>query len=210
MVITDVILDFGHGGVDLKGRYTTAPKKMFTFPNGEKAYEGVLNRQIGKKVYEFLRWDINLKVHTTVDFDDPSDISLKDRINFVNRFDINKTLLVSIHSNAYNTKIRGFEIYTNKEQTLSDILAEYIFKSVEIFYNKISLKVRPDRADGDSDKEADFYVLDHSKCPAVLIECLYFDNIDDFKMLKNQKFQIQLAYHIYLGIRNFINSTKNV
>ena len=35
----NIILDCGHGGVDSLGKYTTAPAKMFTFSNGEVAYE---------------------------------------------------------------------------------------------------------------------------------------------------------------------------
>ena len=54
-MITNVVLDFGHGGIDKDGNYTTAPKKMHTYDNGEVAYEGVLNRQIGKYIKDCLK-----------------------------------------------------------------------------------------------------------------------------------------------------------
>lgn len=209
-MFTNIILDCGHGGLNEDGVYTTAPNKMFRFTDGEVAYEGHINRQIGRKLYEFLRWDENVKVHYTIHPDNPKDLSLKDRVKFINNFDRQSTLLVSIHCNAFNGKVRGFEIYTTTELTISDQVAEFIFNSVKTLYDKIALKTRPDLTDNDSDKEADFYVLINSKCPSVLVECLYFDNKEDYEMLKNQKFQTQLAYHIYLGIRNYINSKNYV
>jgi len=42
-MIKNIILDFGHGGIDESGKYTTKGKKH-DFGNGEVAYEGVLNR----------------------------------------------------------------------------------------------------------------------------------------------------------------------
>ena len=60
----NIILDFGHGGIDQNGTYTTAPAKMFTFSNGEIAYEGVLNRQIGGLVEIYLKSHLDLNVVT--------------------------------------------------------------------------------------------------------------------------------------------------
>lgn len=39
------LIDAGHGGM-VKGKYTTAPAKMFKFPDGLTIYEGVVNRDI--------------------------------------------------------------------------------------------------------------------------------------------------------------------
>ena len=53
-MIKNIILDFGHGGIDENGNYTTLGKKH-TFPNGETAYEGVINRRIGGMLRAFPR-----------------------------------------------------------------------------------------------------------------------------------------------------------
>ena len=79
------------------------------FDNGEIAYEGLINRQIGEKVYQFIKWDLDITPHYTVKPNDPTDLSLEKRAEFVNSFDKNTTLLISVHSNAFNTKARGFE-----------------------------------------------------------------------------------------------------
>ena len=184
--IKNIILDYGHGGIDSNGKYTTAPSKMFKFDNGDIAYEGVLNRQIGglvERLLKCLKPDLN--VLTTVQESDPKDVSLYERVQFANKFNKKETILVSIHSNASTShKARGFEIFTTKGFTKSDILAEKIANRVQELYNKIDLKLRFDTSDGDKDKEVDFYVLRKTTMPAVLLECLFFDNKEDFKKLK--------------------------
>lgn len=200
-MIKNVVLDFGHGGVDRSGRYTTAPSKMHEFPTGEVAYEGVINRQIGGFLYNILRHHYpTVNIDMTIPFDDPRDLSLSWRVRKVNQYDPSETLLVSIHSNAFDTTVRGFEIFTFPGYSLSDEIAENIFQEVKELYNKTGLKLRYDLSDGDHDKEARFYVLRKTKCPAVLIECLFFDNYSDFKHLVDIDFQYQLSKSIYKGI----------
>lgn len=202
----NVVLDFGHGGIDSNGKYTTAPGKMFKFPDGEVAYEGVLNRQIGGLVYTHLRNHRDLNVVCTVKEDDPRDLSLSYRVRVANQFPTKETLFVSIHCNAGGGKGTGFEIFTSKGKTKSDELAEKIADSVEDLYEEVGLNLRYDFSDGDKDKEVDFYVLRKTKGVAVLLECGFFDNPKDFALLKDSEFQCKLAMRIYKGILNFIQN----
>lgn len=208
-MIKNIVLDYGHGGIDKNGKYTTAPAKMAKLPSGEIAYEGVLNRQIGGILYQLLRWHSpKINIVCTVKADDARDLSLGHRVGVANKYPENETLFVSIHSNAFNGKARGFEIFTTKGTTKSDKLAEFIADEVKELYDKVGLKLRFDFLDGDKDKEADFYVIKKTRCPAVLIECLFFDNQEDFNYLKNPKFQKDLAFAIYQGIIKYINNEK--
>lgn len=206
MAIKNIVLDFGHGGLDSQGRYTTAPNKMFVHANGEAAYEGVLNRQIGGHVYTCLRSHKEFNVVCTVKEDDPRDISLSQRVRVANKFDPKETIFVSIHCNASKYhNASGFELFTTKGLTKSDSLAEEIANAVEHIYEDVGLRLRYDFSDKDKDKEADFYVLRKTKCPAVLLECGFFDNRKDFDLLKDPIFQGNLGSFIYTGILNFIN-----
>lgn len=210
MKIKNVVLDFGHGGIDENGNYTTAPNKMFKFPDGEVAYEGVLNRQIGGHVYTCLRSHLDLNIVCTVKEDDPRDISLSHRVRVANKFDPRETIFVSIHCNAsLSHNATGFEIFTTKGTTKSDLLATDIGNAVEVSLGKFDVRFRKDMSDGDLDKEADFYVLRKTKCPAVLIECGFFDYRPDFELLKDPIFQSDLASFIYTGILNYINEQDN-
>lgn len=206
-MIKNVILDFGHGGIDNNGHYTTSPNKMHTFSNGEVAYEGKLNREIGGNVYTLLRCEQGLNTICTVKKDDPRDLSLSYRVKVANQYPPQESIFVSIHCNAsLNHNASGFEIYTTETITKSDKLAEEIANSVESLYKKNNIPLRYDLSDGDKDKEVDFYVLRKTKSPAVLLECGFFDFEKDFKLLSDPIFQSELAIRIYNGIINFINS----
>ena len=205
-MIKNVVLDFGHGGIDKDGKYTTAPKKMHTFSDGEVAYEGVLNRQIGGHVYTCLRSHPELNIICTVKEDDPRDLFLGYRVRVTNALPPESTIFVSIHCNASpKHNASGFEIFTTKGTTKSDHLAQKIGLAVRSTLFKYNLRFRKDESDGDLDKEADFYVLRKTECPAVLLECGFFDFRPDYELLKDPLFQGDLASFIYTGIINYIN-----
>jgi len=203
--IKNIILDFGHGGLTKEGNYTSAPAKMHTFENGDVAYEGHINRRIGGTLYNMLLNHIpDLNVICTVDLDDPRDLSLGWRVRKENDFNPQETIFVSIHCNAFNTNASGFEIFTSKGDTGADHLAESIANSLESFFLGHGVKLRYDLSDGDKDKEKNFYVLRKTRCPAVLIECLFFDNLDNYEILKDPFMQNEIAGGIYRGILNYI------
>ena len=58
------------------------------------------------------------------------------------------------------------------------------------------IKLRQDTSDGDPDKEADFYILKHTKCPAVLAELLFMDYEKDCRKLMDAKFRQSMAENI--------------
>jgi N-acetylmuramoyl-L-alanine amidase len=207
MRIKNVVLDFGHGGLEKTGRYTTAPNKMFVHADGEPAYEGVLNRLIGGHVYTCLRSHQDLNIVCTVKQDDPRDIALSRRVRTANQYEASETLFVSIHCNASpRHNANGFELFTTIGTTTSDVLAESIATSVENMDDQVELKLRYDFSDGDKDKEADFYVLRKTKCPAVLLECGFFDNSLDYGLLRDPLIQSDYGFYIYKGIVNFIEN----
>lgn len=208
-MIKNIILDFGHGGIDKNGKYTTSPAKMHKFDDGVVAYEGVINRQIGGHIYTCLRGHSNLNVVCTVKEDDPRDLSLSYRVKVANSFDPKSTIFVSVHCNASpNHNASGFEVYTTKGFTKSDDLAESIATSAEVALDKVNMKLRYDFSDGDKDKEADFYVLRKTKCAAVLLECGFFDFRPEFDKLNNPIFQGDFGSFIYTGIINYINNVS--
>jgi N-acetylmuramoyl-L-alanine amidase len=207
-MIKNVILDFGHGGIDESGRYTTAPAKMYTHPNGEVAYEGVLNREFGSFLLQCLGQHPELNVVTTVSPYDSYDMPLHERVAIANQYNPKETIFVSIHCNA--GKGRGFEIWTSRGQTKSDILAQDIYYNVRHVYSKQGIPMRHDMSDGDVDKESDFYVLRKTKCPSVLLEMGFFDRMEDLEYLKDPLFQGNVMSFVYTGILDFIDRYERV
>lgn len=117
------------------------------------------------------------------------DVSLSERCNRANTIykeTGKQAILVSIHCNAAGSgsnwmQARGWEAWTSVGQTQSDVLAEYLYKAAA----KASpgMKMRKDTADGDSDKESQFYILHKTNCPAVLTENFFQDNKEDVEYL---------------------------
>lgn len=201
-----IIIDCGHGGIDSNGVYTTSPNKMHTFSDGIEALEGVLNREIGLKVFNYLK-EIGCNVHYTVNPSDPTDVSLTKRVKIANSFNKDTTVFISLHSNAsYSHNASGFEIWTSIGETKSDVLATYIAEEVKDEFPNI--RYRADYSDGDIDKESNFYVLKNTKCVAVLLENLFFDYREDFELLRSQSFQKRLTWRISNGIIRYLKTIR--
>lgn len=183
------LIDSGHGGM-LNGAYQTAPAKMHNFGNGTIAYEGVTNRIVKDYVMKFgVQSGLKLiDVCPTV-----LDLSLETRVKFINdlatNFGASSCLLISLHSNAGGGT--GFEIFTTKGNTLSDKYATLFIQRFATTFPKI--KLRTDVQDGDPDKEADFYILKNTNCPAILPEWLFFDNWQDYEIIRNELQQMNYA-----------------
>ena len=135
---------------------------------------------------------------------DKEDMPLRERTSKANKiYDQNKKYyFLSIHSNAASNELKGkglnatgFEIYTSKGQTKSDELATIAAK----WYKKelSDFRFRQEIEDGDPDKEANLAVLRDTKCPAFLVENLFYDNIKEAKFLMSENGQNKIASCLY-------------
>ena len=167
------ILDPGHGGL-LNGEYQTKGKRSPIWSDGSVYYEGVGNREIAAKVAARLD-KMGVDYAYTVNPNDPTDKPLSERTTWVNKLPYKNKILVSIHSNGASVEqANGWEIYTSVGETTSDKIAT-------IFYNRfqdkfMDRKFRKDTKDGDVDKEANFYIIKNTTCPAVLLENFFHTN----------------------------------
>jgi len=176
-----IILDPGHGGMK-NGKYVTAPAKMYVHDDEEKTtvYEGVFNREIVERIQKSLKGR-GITVYTTVN--GPDDLSLKSRVEFANgkAKQFKHCVFISVHGNA--GKGTGFEVFTSKGETYSDTIADYYIEAMkEEFPGEVA---RVDLTDGDKDKEANFYVLKNTICPAILTENFFMDNLEDAKLMNS-------------------------
>ena len=195
-----ILLDPGHG--------SNTPGKRS--PDGllrEYAY----TREIANLVYHGLhREGIDAEVIVREELDVP----LSERICRVNEacreYGVANVLLVSIHVNAAGdgsewTKAVGWECYTSPGKTKADKLATCIYEEASLYIPEVS-KMRPDLSDGDPDKEARFYMLTQSKCPAVLTENLFMDNKSECKYLLSLKGKAAIANIHVKGIKKYLSS----
>lgn len=96
---------------------------------------------------------------------------------------------MSIHANAGGGT--GFEVYTSPGETKADSIATALIEQLQQDFPEI--KMRKDLADGDPDNEAVFYILKHTKAPALLAENLFMDTESDCRLLMAEDFRERLA-----------------
>lgn len=192
-----ILIDAGHG-IETPGK--RSPDGAFR--------EYLWNRQVAELVFEDLGidgYDVSLVVTET------NDIPLITRVNRVNaicnKYGTDDVILVSIHSNAAGNgkdwmNAKGWSCYTTKGNTKSDLLAELLYDAFEIAFP--DKKIRKDMQDGDRDWEENFYIIQKSKCPAVLIENFFYDNKEECKWLLQEAVKVRIAMAIEQGIRDYV------
>lgn len=164
-------------------------------------YEWEFNRDIVQRVANMCT---NAGIRYRVLVPEDNDISLEarcERANRIYRETGGKCFLLSIHANAGGGT--GWECYTTKGETKSDRIAEILANEWRAEFGD-QWKIRADYTDGDADKESQFYILQHTKCPAVLSENLFFDNYNDYQFLMTDAGRERIAKVHFETIKRLI------
>ena len=202
------ILDAGHGGIidnvyqtpesDWKKSYfknkVLLPSRMGTKwleeNCDEKFYEGVFNREVRELLSKKLM-ERNIKHFFVNDTEKNMPLSqIVYSANIIAAREKRKCVFISIHSNAGGG--RGLEVYTSKGFTKADPLGQILAEELHKEFN--TSVFRKDLTDKDWDKEADFYVLKYTAMPAVLSENFFYDNYNDFELLKKKETKEKVAH----------------
>jgi len=220
-----IILDCGHGGINPENnRYETAPNKMWHhFDDDYIFYEGEYNRVIGRTLTEIINdWNknpINQTKQIQYEFVSHSikDTPLKDRVERANDIHVlnPNAIYLSFHANASpKQNAKGFEVFTSSSTTYADVIASQYYNEFmkSDYFRKHQFNWRGDWTDNDPDKEADFYVLRNTTCPAILIEHGFFDHPKEYKFLLEHDTILEFSYmhmNIILWHYNYNNLWKD-
>lgn len=192
-----ILIDPGHG-IDTPGK--RSPDGLFL--------EYLWNRQVADLILEGL---VSAGVDASLVVTETNDVTLRNRVNRVNticnRVGASNVLLVSIHANAAGNgsawmNARGWSCYTSKGKTKSDQVAECLYDAFEEEFQ--DRKIRKDMSDGDRDWEENFYVLQRSKCPAVLLENFFYDNREECAWMLQEETKRRIASAAVKGIIKYI------
>ena len=192
-----VLIDPGHG-IDTPGK--RSPDGLFR--------EYLWNRQVADLILEGL---VSAGVDASLVVTETNDVTLRNRVNRVNticnRVGASNVLLVSVHANAAGNgsawmNARGWSCYTSKGKTRSDQVAECLYDAFEEEFQ--DRKIRKDMSDGDRDWEENFYVLQKSKCPAVLLENFFYDNREECAWMLQEETKKRIASAAVKGIIKYI------
>jgi len=218
--IKPLLIDYGHGGL-IDSVYQTPGGKQYTCTDVQPPltlYEGVSNRMSAAALMR-LAHSAGVPVFDVVAdqwiTDMPSwedlqqlDVSLQARVQSANAHP--DGILISCHSNAIGTSIRGpslaangIDIYTYYGESGADPIASSIWQSFKD--NQNALRVRSgDWTDGDPDCEAGFYILRKTSMPAVLGEIGFFTNLHDAEYLSQLANHEQIAACYWYGVKPYV------
>ena len=192
-----ILIDPGHG-IDTPGK--RSPDGLFR--------EYLWNRQVADLILEGL---VSAGIDASLVVTETNDVTLRNRVNRVNticnRLGASNVLLVSVHANAAGNgsawmNAKGWSCYTSKGKTKSDQVAECLYDAFEAEFR--DRKIRKDMSDGDRDCEENFYVLQKSKCPAVLLENFFYDNREECAWMLQEETKRRIASAVVKGIIKYI------
>ena len=193
-----ILIDAGHG-IDTPGKRS---------PDGS-FLEYRWNRQMADLVIARL---VSRGIDASLVVTETNDIPLRTRVMRVNKVcdqvGAKNVLLISIHANAAGMgkewmNAKGWCCYTSPGKTGSDEFAECMYDSfTKAFPDR---QIRRDKTDGDSDYEANFYMLTKSKCRAILLENFFYDNKEECQWLQSRVTQERIANASVVGILLYLS-----
>lgn len=187
-----IALDPGHGGKDPGA---VGPTRVL---------EKNVNLAVCRKIAEKLRGSVDVCLTRDGDYGfGPTALSdLAGRVAVANQSGAD--VFISVHCNsADNLSARGMEVYTLPGPGPADQLAESIVRAWKAAISNVP--VRKDLADGDSDKEANFYVLRKTDMPAVLVELAFISNPQEERLLAGMEFQDTAAGAIAAAVKSYFH-----
>lgn len=124
---------------------------------------------------------------------------MKNRVEIANNS--NAELFISIHMNKLDqTQYYGWQTFYKNNDKKSKKVAENIQTSLNYFIKKENSRTIK--------SISNIYLTKHVKIPLVIIECGFLSNEKENKLLQTDKYQNELAWSIYIGIMDYLNSLK--
>jgi N-acetylmuramoyl-L-alanine amidase len=175
-----IVIDAGHGGKD--------PGAISSYGYNEKT----VNLDVALQVAQILR---NKGHKVTMTRDSDEFIELEERAAIANRSGAD--IFASIHADSCATSSKnGFTIYVARSGSSA---STRLANAIDSYMTQTGIS-------SNSVRKADYRVLTHTRCPAVLIELGYLSNYWEAKQLKNVDMQKRLANAIAGGITNYVTA----
>jgi N-acetylmuramoyl-L-alanine amidase len=190
-----IVLDAGHGGIDggavsCTGKRESDVNLKITLCLNDlfhlMGYDTKLIRCSDTSVY--------IKGETTAQ----KKISdLKERVRIVNETE--NAILLSIHQNHFpDARYYGAQVFfANTDE--SEELAKQVQRGLVSMLNPESKRMIR-RCEG-------IYLMDHIKCPGILIECGFLSNPEEEARLQNPEYQQKIASIIMAAVSTYLSNT---
>lgn len=197
-----VIIDAGHGGED---------GGAVGVLDGREIYEKDLNLTISLLLRDLLEADgVNVVMTREQDvllYDRNTDyhgrkkvLDLAARLHMGQS--VENALFVSIHMNAFTqSQYKGLQVYYSPNHAASATLAQRI-------QTRVSEQLQHDNHRKVKRSGSEIHLLEHLKCPAVLVECGFLSNADDCRALSDTEYQRKLAFLLFCAIRESLEEIE--
>lgn len=188
---TRIVIDAGHGGSDLG--------KIGCSETCEKDINLKIAKLVAKKLSD--KCEIVLTRTEDVGLYMGSD-SNKRMADLMARCEIanqsSPTIFVSIHQNSIkDSDERGAQLFYFSRSKEGKRLAETIYGSItSVFAQMVKRPVKSNN---------NYYLLLHTKCPTVVVECGFISNPEDEKLLISEDYQDKMASAIARGVEEYLH-----
>ena len=196
-----IIVDAGHGGEDggAVAKDGTVEKNINL--SISLKLEGLLRlygyNVIMTRTDDKLIYDANAQ---TIREKKISDI--RNRMKIIN--DNPNSILISIHQNHFTEpKYHGTQVFYSKNNFESKTLAQCI-------QNCVTANIQKENMRDVKKTGTEIYLLYHAKNPAVMVECGFLSNYNELEKLKQENYQMEMAFSIFSGIINYIESNDTL
>jgi len=189
-----IVIDPGHGGIDIGASYDNLVEKKVNLDIARRLRNLLATK--GAKVIMTRYHDTALD-HKNQAYKSRHMRDLKARVDTINN---NKAeLFVSIHVNSFvgKFKIRGPIVFYQNKKKANQSLAQKIQQRLnQISYKGIDLPENSIRV-------GNYYILNNSRVTGVLVEVGFINKKVDNWLLTEDKFKDKLVYGIYQGILDY-------
>lgn len=184
-----IVIDAGHGGFD--------PGKV----GYEDVYEKDINFKIAQKLKSYFEQSGASVIMTRQSQDaiaSTKNDDMRQRKEIINKSKAD--LVISIHQNSFEDKsVCGPQVfYYDSEKS------ENIAKNIQA---EMNLELSPKKQRSASVNDS-YYILKETNIPSVIVECGFLSNPEECKLLSTDEYQDKVAWSIYVGTINYLNSTN--
>ena len=107
-------------------------------------------------------------------------------------------LAVSIHQNSYHEEaVKGAQVFYYEKSKEGQRLAQILQKGFD--------RVLGEENTRQAKANDQYYLLLHTSCPVVIVECGFLSNWEEAVKLSDEGYQETLAWAIHLGILQYLN-----
>ena len=188
-----VVVDAGHGGID--------PGKVGVHDEKEKD----INLSMAKKLEEKLTIQGYKVVMTRTEdkgmySDGDSNKKMADmRARIALITETEPKLVVSIHQNSFTqTSSRGAQVFYYEKSQEGKILAQTLQETIK--------SVIGDDNKRQAKANTNYYMLLHTPCTMVIVECGFLSNPEEATLLSDDSYQDKMTEAICQGINNYVKS----